>query len=72
MQMEEKDLAIIFSVLGIHVPADIVSSDLNNEEIMIEILIEELTRYQGINIATDISLFPTEEDLWMQGQQIKK
>ena len=33
---------------------------------MTEILIEELTKYQDINIARDVALFPTEEDMWAE------
>ena len=39
---------------------------------MVEILVEELTRYQDISLAEDIPVFPTEEDLWQEGKTINK
>jgi hypothetical protein len=38
---------------------------------MIEILIEELTRYQDLSLE-DIPVFPIEEDLWAPGKDVKK
>lgn len=45
MRFEEKDLAIFFRVLSLNIPEDLTNTKLSREQIMIEILIEDLTRY---------------------------
>jgi hypothetical protein len=42
------------------------------DQLMTEILVEELTRYQDINIANDISIFPNNDDLWGSGISVKR
>ncbi|CDW79687.1 dead helicases superfamily protein [Stylonychia lemnae] len=71
MRFDEKELQIFFQTLKINFPQDLQSNKFTNEQIMIEILIEDLTKYQGLNISSDIAIFPTEEDIFMSGVNIK-
>eukprot|EP00347_Sterkiella_histriomuscorum_P016262 403353867 len=65
MRFEDKDLNIIFNTLSINIPSDLMSNlqGLSTEQLKLEILVEELSRYHSININQDVAIFPTEEDL---------
>lgn len=71
-QMVAPQIRDILQMLGISFPQDLLAifsdgkEDDNEleEDLMIQVLVEELTKYQDINIARDVGLFPTDEDVW--------
>ena len=62
--MDLENIKNVIQMLGISFPKDLASTEEQEEQILTDILVEELTKYQDINIARDVALFPTEEDLW--------